>query len=248
MAVQLTAFPHAPVDVVGNGRMGNALASAMRNAGVLVRGPLGRGADAGGAAVVLLCVPDREIASASAVVQHGPIVGHVSASAPLEQLAPHARFSMHPLLSVVGAGAEFAGATCAVDASSPESLAVAHDIASRLGMRPRTVPADKRALYHAAASMAANYLVALEHGAETLALASGIDRAALVPLVRATLEQWAELGGRSALTGPIARGDDVTVARQRAAVASATPDVLPLWDALADATRRLAALPKAPAP
>ena len=40
-----------------------------------------------------------------AAIAPGPIVGHVSASAPLDLLAPHERFSMHPLLSVVGAGA-----------------------------------------------------------------------------------------------------------------------------------------------
>ena len=225
--------------------MGTALAAALRDAGVNVRGPLGRGADAKGADLVLLCVPDREIASASAAIAPGPIVGHVSASAPLDLLAPHERFSMHPLLSVVGAGANFAGATCAVDASTPRALAAANAIAATLGMRARSVPAEKRALYHAAASMAANYVVALEHGAETLAVAAGIDRAALVPLVRATLEQWAALGARDALTGPIARGDEVTVTRQRAAVASAAPDVLPLWDAMVAETRRLAALPRA---
>ncbi|MGH7622047.1 MAG: DUF2520 domain-containing protein, partial [Gemmatimonadaceae bacterium] len=44
-----------------------------------------------------------------------------------------------------------------------------------------------------------------------------------------------------ALTGPIARGDDVTVARQRSAVAERAARALPLWDALAKSTRELAA-------
>ncbi|MEO8624552.1 MAG: DUF2520 domain-containing protein, partial [bacterium] len=109
----------------------------------------------------------------------------------------------------------------------------------------RVIRPEQRALYHAAASMASNYLIALEGAAERLAQAVGLDREALVPLVRATIEQWASLGARDALTGPIVRGDEETVARQRDAVAAAAPDLLPLWDALATATRSLATLPSA---
>ena len=68
----------------------------------------------------------------------------------------------------------------------------------------------------------------------------GVDRALLAPLVRAAVEDWAALGAERALTGPIARGDEETVARQRAAVAERTPDLLPLFDALVDATRAVA--------
>jgi predicted short-subunit dehydrogenase-like oxidoreductase (DUF2520 family) len=59
-------------------------------------------------------------------------------------------------------------------------------------------------------------------------------------LVRATIENWAALGPERALTGPVARGDEATVARQRAAVADRAPDVLPMFDALVEATRTLA--------
>ncbi len=236
-------LPHGRCDVVGRGRMGEALAAALRAAGVMVRGPLARGADGRDAAIVLLCVPDREIAVAGAALARGAMVGHVSASADLSLLAPHERFSMHPLLSVVGGGAQFAGATCAVEGSTARALETAGALAARLGMHARIVPAEQRALYHAAASMASNYLIAVEAGAERLARAVGLERAALVPLVRATMEQWASLGARAALTGPIARGDEDTVVRQRGAVAAAAPDMLPLWDALEAATRTLAATP-----
>ncbi|HTK48506.1 MAG TPA: DUF2520 domain-containing protein [Gemmatimonadaceae bacterium] len=232
-----------PIAIVGRGRMGSALAAALRAAGEEVRGPLGRGESPADATVVLLCVPDREIGTAAAAIAPGPLVGHVSASAPLDLLAPHERFSLHPLLSVVGAGASFAGAFCAVDASSEAALAAARSIAGRLGMRVKVVPIEQRALYHAAASMASNFLVTLEGGAERLASHVGLEREALVPLVRATLENWARQGARAALTGPIARGDLATAARQRDAVADAAPDLLPLWDALASATRELAVAP-----
>jgi predicted short-subunit dehydrogenase-like oxidoreductase (DUF2520 family) len=65
----------------------------------------------------------------------------------------------------------------------------------------------------------------------------------LVPLVRATVENWANLGPDRALTGPVARGDDETVARQRTAVAARAPDLLELFDGLVTATRALAGAP-----
>jgi predicted short-subunit dehydrogenase-like oxidoreductase (DUF2520 family) len=233
-------LPEGWCDIVGQGRMGEALASALQEAGVPVRGPLGRGSAASGAAIVLLCVPDREIAAASALVEHGAVVGHVSASADLALLAPHERFFLHPLLSVLGKGAHFGGATCAIDGSTLRAVGVARALACRLGMHAVRVPAERRALYHAAASAASNYLITVEALAEKLARAVGLDRGALAPLVRATVENWAAVGAREALTGPIVRGDEETVARQRAAVVTASPELVPLWDALAAGTRELA--------
>jgi predicted short-subunit dehydrogenase-like oxidoreductase (DUF2520 family) len=55
------------------------------------------------------------------------------------------------------------------------------------------------------------------------------------------VENWAARGARAALTGPVARGDEATVTRQRAAVAERAPDLLPLFDALTAATRAVAA-------
>jgi predicted short-subunit dehydrogenase-like oxidoreductase (DUF2520 family) len=236
-----TELPTGEIAIIGRGRMGEALASALDDAGVPVRGPLGRGADGDGAAIVLLCVPDREIANAASLIVDGPVVGHVSASAPLDLLAPHERFGLHPLLSVIGGGAGFRGATCAVDGSTERALGVARALAERLGMTPRMIAAGERALYHAAASAASNFLVTLEGMAERLATQVGIERAALAPLVRGAVENWLERGAAAALTGPIVRGDEETAARQRAAVAERAPDLIPLWDALATGTRELAA-------
>ena len=75
------------------------------------------------------------------------------------------------------------------------------------------------------------------------AAAAGLDpeeaRAALAPLVRATVENWAELGPRRALTGPVARGDELTVATQRAAVREAAPQLEPLFDVMVERARAL---------
>jgi predicted short-subunit dehydrogenase-like oxidoreductase (DUF2520 family) len=233
------------IAIVGRGRLGPALAGALRAAGHPVLGPLGRGADGAGADAVLLCVPDAEIAAAAAAVpvRAGVLVGHCSGATGLARLAPHEAFGLHPLMTVTRDGAAFAGAGCAVAGTTERALGHARALAAALGMRPVEIADEDRAAYHAAASIASNFLVTLEAAAERLAATTGTPRDVLVPLVRATVENWAALGGERALTGPIARGDEATVARQRAAVAERAPDLLALYDALAAATRDLAGAP-----
>jgi predicted short-subunit dehydrogenase-like oxidoreductase (DUF2520 family) len=124
---------------------------------------------------------------------------------------------------------------------SPEALATARSLATRLGMEPIDVPDASRSLYHAAASVASNYLVTLEDAAEQLAASTGVERRHLARLAQSALENWTRLGGPVALTGPIVRGDEATVRRQRDAAKSAAPHLLPLWDAMAAATRAVAA-------
>src|SRR5207248_798734 len=148
-------------------------------------------------------------------------------------------FGMHPLQTVAGSGTDFTGCGCAVAGSTPAALAAATELAVLLGMRPFELDDSRRAAYHAAASIASNFLVTLEAAAESMAGAAGVEdaRALLGPLVRSTVENWVELGPQRALTGPVARGDEATVAKQRAAVAAARPELLELFDAMVARTR-----------
>lgn len=228
--------------IVGDGRLGRALSAAFRAAGYTVEGPLGRGADGAGAQVVILCVPDSEIAAAASHVAAGRLVGHCSGATGLEPLGRHRAFSLHPLMTVTRAGANFTGAGAAIAGSDADSLAVAQELAEALGMRPVVVADADRTAYHAAASMASNFLVTLEAAAERLGETAGLERSLLVPLVRATVENWAALGPEDALTGPVARGDERTIEAQRAAVAERTTELLPLFDALVQATRQVASV------
>jgi predicted short-subunit dehydrogenase-like oxidoreductase (DUF2520 family) len=230
----------ARIAIVGRGRMGQALAAALARSGVDVDGPFGRGATGDSADVVLLCVPDSQIEVAAALIAPGRLVGHCSGATPLQPLEPHEAFSIHPLMTVTGPKARFDGAGCAVAGTTPRALGMAAALARTLGMRAAVVPDEDRALYHAAASMASNYMVALAGAAERLAERVGIDRALLGPLVLAAIENWATEGAAHALTGPIARGDVETAARQRAAVAANAPELLAVWDALAAVTETLA--------
>jgi predicted short-subunit dehydrogenase-like oxidoreductase (DUF2520 family) len=262
------------VAIVGSGRLGSALARALRAQGVIVEGPLGRGASPQ-SEVVLLCVPDGEIARAAATVgasgdagiepaaagepgasggaeqaaaSRRRFIGHVSGATPLTALAGAGReaFGLHPLQTFAGGEGldAFDGVGCAIAGTTPEALAVARDLAERLGMTPIEISDSERAAYHAAASIASNFLVTLQAAAEELADGAGIDsanaRALLGPLVRSTVDNWVELGP-TALTGPVARGDDATVDRQREAVEIHAPHLLPLFDELVKRTRALAA-------
>jgi predicted short-subunit dehydrogenase-like oxidoreductase (DUF2520 family) len=227
------------IATVGKGRLGGALSLRLRLAGHGVVGPLGRGETAD-ADVALLCVPDREIAAAAAAAR-ARFVGHTSGATGLEALGDVQAFSLHPLQTVTGEGADFTGCGCAIDGSTPEALHVARDLAVSLRMRPFVVGGSERAAYHAAASIASNFLVTLmdcaERAAESASIPRDEARAMLAPLVETTVRNWAALGPERALTGPIARGDDATVAAQRAAIPA---ELVPLFDAFAERTRALA--------
>jgi predicted short-subunit dehydrogenase-like oxidoreductase (DUF2520 family) len=231
--------------VVGAGRLGTALAAALHAAGIPAAGPFGHGFDGAGHDVVLLCVPDARIGEAAAALtpRDGLLVGHTSGATGLDVLAPHDAFGLHPLMTVPREGACFTGAGAAVAGTSTAALDFAQAMALALGMVPTVIADADRAAYHAAASMASNFLVTLEDAAEQLLATAGAPRELLVPLVKATVGNWARDGGRSALTGPIARGDEATVTRQRETVAARTPELLDLFDVLAERTRALAASP-----
>lgn len=226
--------------IVGRGRVGFALTGGLRHAGYDVEGPLGRGADGAGAEAVLLCVPDAEIAGAAASVAAGPLVGHCSGATGLEPLEPHEAFSLHPLMTVTAEGADFTEAGAAIAGSTARAVALADQLAHALGMRPVEIAESDRPAYHAAASIASNFLITVEAAAERVGATVGLERDQLVPLVRATVENWARLGPERALTGPVARGDKATLARQREAIAQVAPELIDLFDALVDATRALA--------
>lgn len=215
--------------------MGTALAAALAARGTEVVGPLRRSDPVTGS-IILLAVPDREIAAAARGVPKTALVGHIAGAMTLEVFAEREAFSMHPLMTAVDGRAEFDGASAAIAGSTPHALDVARALATRLGMAPIEIPDDRRAAYHAAASIAANFLVTLETMAARVGAGAGLERRHLLPLARAALENWGALGAK-ALTGPIARGDMETVERHREVIAANAPEVLAAWEALVTATK-----------
>jgi predicted short-subunit dehydrogenase-like oxidoreductase (DUF2520 family) len=236
--------------VVGRGRVGGSLARAVESAGIEVRtaGHDEIAAACEGAGAVLLCVPDAAIAAAAAEVPEGPaFVGHVSGAGTLNLLAEAASrgaraFSLHPLQTFTGGDTPVEGTPAAIAGSDREALGFARQLAEVLGMRPFEVAEEDRSAYHAAAAIASNMLIVLQESAADLLGRLGTDEARelLAPLVLRTAANWVELGPQ-ALTGPIARGDQTTVDGHRAALQERAPELLPLYDILAERARAVAA-------
>ncbi len=218
------------VHVIGSGRVGSAIGARLCEC----LGERGVAVAESDPDIVLLCVPDTAIADVARGLTPGHgWIGHVSGATPLGALAPHERrFSLHPLQTFDRSGnpAQLDGAWGAVTGETDDALAAARELAELLGLRPFELAEEDRTLYHAGAVFASNYLVTLQRAAVRL----GVPADGLVPLMTRTIENGFEL------TGPIARGDWATVAAHKEAIASAQPELAPVYEALAEATVALA--------
>lgn len=205
--------------VVGGGRAGGAFALALGSVGWSVVDVLGRDDDPRGAArdvdLVLIATPDAAVAVTATAIEPTPdtVVAHVAGSLGLGVLAGHPRRgAVHPLMSLpdaeVGARRLLGGGFFAV-AGDPLTVEVVED----LGGRTVEVSDEHRVLYHAAACVASNHLVALLGQVERLAELAGVPFEAYLDLVAATLANVGDLGPAAALTGPAARGDVDTIRR-----------------------------------
>jgi predicted short-subunit dehydrogenase-like oxidoreductase (DUF2520 family) len=207
------------IRIVGPGRAGTSLGTALSARGWSMTGYLGRHDDLTGAArgvdVLVLATPDDTIAEVAALVEPVPstAVVHLSGSLGLDALAPHTRRgALHPLVPLpnaeVGAARLASGVTFAV-AGTPEAGAMARS----LGGRVVEVADADRAAYHAAACIAANHVVALLGQVERVAAEVGLSLESFLPLTRAALDDVERLGPSAALTGPARRGDWATLSR-----------------------------------
>jgi predicted short-subunit dehydrogenase-like oxidoreductase (DUF2520 family) len=215
------------VNVIGRGRVGSAIAARLEERGVPF---VERDAE-----LTLLCVPDTVIRDVAGGLSPEPgWIGHVSGATPLSALDPHTRrFSLHPLQTFTRARGpeQLDGAWAAVTAETDEARGLGFELARLLGLEPFELSDEARPLYHAGAAIASNYLVTLHRVASELFAAAGAPPEALEALMRRTIENGFEL------TGPIERGDWETVEAHRRAIRGVRPDLEPLYDVLAEATR-----------
>ncbi len=190
--------------------------------------------------VFLITTPDGQLIescnalSASGLLRKGNIVFHccgglaADAFASVRQIGALAA-SVHPVKTFARAAAStqaFAGTFCGMEGDAA-ALTVLRPAFESIGAKPFAIDPYNKTIYHAAAVMVSNYLTALlEVGVQTYAKA-GVDREVALqvmqPLVRETVDNVFQIGTAKALTGPIARGDYATVAKQLAAVSE--------WDA-----------------
>ena len=188
--------------------------------------------------VTMLAVSDDQIVPACAALvaeggQGGAIVFHCSGALASSLLlaatqAGASVASVHPIRSFADPGqvaGSFDGTYCGIE-GDPLALAFLTPALTAIGARPVPIAAAKT-LYHSAAVFASNYLVTVLDASLRAYQAAGIPEAVARelagPLVTETVANVLRLGAAPALTGPIARGDMATVARQQQAVAQ--------WDA-----------------
>jgi predicted short-subunit dehydrogenase-like oxidoreductase (DUF2520 family) len=193
---------------------------------------------------ILIAVSDNAIEEVARVLADSGMTSgialHTCGTVGPEALAPLASAgvscgSLHPLQTVAtpeGGVAALPGSAFAIDGDGP-ALEWAAGIALLLGGEPLRIPPSRRPLYHAAAVMASNYVIALMDAAAMLMKAAGTGEEASLraigPLARTSVENALNLGPARALTGPIQRGDTETVASHLRALAGAPASVRGLY-------------------
>ncbi len=250
------------LSIVGAGRTGRTLGLLARRAGYEIGAVVCRtaahareaaafigagrpGTQLRGSALTLLAVPDAQIPAVvrSLKMPRGGIVAHTCASLGADALRPlRPAGALHPLRSFADpsrAAGLFPGTACAVD-GDPEATSVLEDFVRAIGGVPLRVRSDRKALYHAGAVFASNYIVAALHAALRLFDAAGVARRdaapALLKLAEGTLANVRSVGIPEALTGPIERGDAETLSRHVQALTAHAPDLYGSYAALGGVT------------
>ncbi len=278
MTTFASAFPspRPAVAIVGAGAMARALGLRLAESGYPVeavvsrrRGPaqalaglLGahvasdRLSDIPGVPLVVLAVPDDEIADLAETLAGAPrawpgaVVLHTSGALTAALLEPLRRegartLSFHPLQTLTReADAEtLSGVTVAVEGEAP-GVAAGIELAVGLGMRYLVLAADAKPRYHLAASMASNLLVTLMATVQEVLASIGVDRgqalSILGPLLQGTIDNVTASSPEDALTGPVARGDLGTLRAHGLALRKELPHLVPAYAALSVEAVRLA--------
>jgi predicted short-subunit dehydrogenase-like oxidoreductase (DUF2520 family) len=199
--------------------------------------------------MVFITTPDDVIAKIAIKIKWRPgqSVIHCSGVDSTAILEPARRYGaavggFHPLqsfASVQSALQNIPGSTFAIEAEEP-LLAVLKEMASALESRSIELKAENKAIYHAAAVIASNYLVTLVKMATDLWETMGISKEeatqALLPLLKGTVNNIETIGLPGCLTGPISRGDAGTIKKHLESLEKANPELLPAYRELARQT------------
>jgi predicted short-subunit dehydrogenase-like oxidoreductase (DUF2520 family) len=261
--------------LVGPGRVGTSVAGWAVAAGAELVAATGRDGLAGfgsaGQDLLLIAVPDGALAEVAERLARRPqaaVALHTSGSRDAAVLAPlreacTAAGTLHPLKAfprVLSAPEEARGVFFALD-GEPAAQDLARRLVAAWGGVAGEVPAAARPLYHFAATLAAGGIATLLATAADLAARAGLPpevaggylelaRGTVAAAIAAPASQERAPGAAAlaALTGPVARGDLVTVQRHLEALKAAAPERLPLAVELARETLRQVAAVQPPSP
>jgi len=234
--------------VIGLGRAGGSIATALGEVGWDLVESFGRSDDVSGAAqgcdVCIIATPDAEIANVSRSIRPGgATVVHLSGATAMSVLSHHdKRACLHPLVALPNPerGRVALRTAWFALAGVPDDTVV-RDIAESLSGRWFPLVDDQRALYHATAVVASNHLVALMAQVERLAAELAVPTEPFLHLAEGALRDVQAHGAAHALTGPASRGDDATIEVHHSALANLETgvDEASLYNALSEAARRL---------
>jgi predicted short-subunit dehydrogenase-like oxidoreductase (DUF2520 family) len=219
------------------------------------------------ATLLWFCVPDREIRGAASLLadhlaarasrhQKGRVHSKVHSkvrfafhssgallSRELEPLrkAGAAIASVHPLMTfVAGAHPTMQGVPFALEGDAAATR-VARRIVRELGGESFSLPAPRKAAYHAWATLTSPlllaFLVTLEEAARAAGLTREDARRKSLPIISQTLANYSRLGPAQSFSGPLVRGDAETVAKHLAALKK-HPGAREVYVALARAALR----------
>ncbi|MBZ4686495.1 MAG: hypothetical protein PWQ96_2442 [Clostridia bacterium] len=178
--------------------------------------------------IILITTPDGVVADmAKKLVENhclspGTIVAHTSgslSSQELHEVKSKDAFiaSIHPLKSFTGnkVPGDFLNGVYFALEGDEESLQPLKELAISLGGKPFTIKTEQKIFYHAAAVVACNYLVSLNHYAVYLLNEAGVSEKEalnlLEPLIIGTLKNILTYGPVDSLTGPVERCDIKTL-------------------------------------
>jgi predicted short-subunit dehydrogenase-like oxidoreductase (DUF2520 family) len=177
--------------------------------------------------LILLAVPDDMIAPIAGRIQWpaGQRVVHLSGAVGTRALTAAAErgavvAALHPLMTFTRTLAEspideilarLRGCVWALETSDDAFRGALREMVVALGGQSALLTESDRVPYHIAGVLASNYVVTLIGAAVALWESFGVDallaREALLPLLRASVENLATMEPSAALSGPIARGD-----------------------------------------
>jgi len=180
------------------------------------------------AEILFITTPDRCIGEVAAQIarengfKRGQMVLHTSGCLPAEVLMPAKEQGawigcMHPLQSFANKEhtSERLASIYFALSGQVQVIQQAEKIVNDLGGTSFHILDTDKSLYHGAACIVSNYTVSLMHWASRLygkfGLSSEEALAALLPLLEGTLQNIKEMGVVQGLTGPISRGDGITV-------------------------------------
>lgn len=181
----------------------------------------------GEARIVFIATPDCQVAvTARALARQkkswrGHVVLQASGALSSGELAPLARRgaavgSLHPLYPFPSPLRVFPRGVVFGIEGDRQARRQAIALVRALRGQPMEVRSTEKALYHAAAALAAGHLLTLAdlsvRALERAGVRKSRARQVLVPLAQATLDCYSRWGGR-AWTGPLERGDVETVRR-----------------------------------